>query len=299
VATASGRLDSRSEARFLAAERDGRIARLLVRPGQTVSSGQPLLEVGCADVAEEAAAARAEARALAAESRLTADGPRAEELKQGAARAREMETRRADAADELRRAEGMRADGFVTERRLVALKAELAAATAKAVEADAALLALQNGARTDERRAAAARAEASAAKADALAAAYDKCTLRSPIDGKVLKVLRREGEFSAASSGTPLVVVGDVSNMIVRAELVDRDAARVKLGQRAEIWLDGSETRWPGRLVEVSDLMGRRTARSLDPSDRFDRDVREVLVAFDGAPPVSLVGLRVNVGFLK
>ncbi|MGL6043070.1 MAG: HlyD family secretion protein [Sandaracinobacteroides sp.] len=298
VATASGRLDSGQEARFLAAERDGRIARLLVRPGQPVTQGQPLLEVWCEDVAADAAAARAEARALAADSRLIADGPRSEELKQGEARAREMGTRRTDAADELARAEGMRANGFVTERRLAALRAELDAANAKTAEADAALLALRNGSRTDERVAAGARADAAGARAAALAATLERCTLRAPIDGRVLKVLRREGEFTAASSGTPLLVVGDTSTMIVRVELIDRDAARVKVGQRAEIWLDGATKRWPGRLVEASDLMGRRTARSLDPSDRFDRDVREVLVAFDGPPPVTLVGLRVNVGFL-
>lgn len=299
VATASGRLDANVEARFLAAERDGRIARLLVRPGQKVTSGQPLLEVNCEDVAAEVAAAKADARAIAAESRLTAAGPRVEERSQGEARAREMASRKADAADELKRAEGMKANGFVSQRRLTELRAGLDEATAQSAGADAALAALRYGSRDDERAAAGARADAASAKASALAATLEKCTLRSPIDGSVLKVLRREGEFSAATSGTPLIVVGDLSRMIVRVELIDRDAAGVKVGQRAEIWLDGSTTRWPAKLVEASDLMGRRTARSLDPSDRFDRDVREVLVAFDGPPPVTLVGLRVNVGFLE
>jgi hypothetical protein len=96
-----------------------------------------------------------------------------------------------------------------------------------------------------------------------------------------------------------LVIVGDTSAMIVRTEIVDRDAASVTVGQRAEIWLDNSDRRWAGRVVEASNLMGRRTARSLDPSERFDRDVREVLVAFDGAAPPPLVGLRVNVGLLR
>ena len=115
----------------------------------------------------------------------------------------------------------------------------------------------------------------------------------------MLKVLRREGEFSGASTGTPLVVVGDLSTMIVRTELIDRDAARVAVGQKAEVWLDGDPKRWHGHVIEAASLMGRRTSRSLDPTDRFDRDVREVLVAFDGPAPPALVGLRVNVGFLK
>jgi multidrug resistance efflux pump len=87
--------------------------------------------------------------------------------------------------------------------------------------------------------------------------------------------------------------------MIVRTELIDRDAARVSVGQKAEVWLDGDPKRWNGHVIEAASLMGRRTSRSLDPTDRFDRDVREVLVAFDGPAPPALVGLRVNVGFLK
>jgi hypothetical protein len=44
--------------------------------------------------------------------------------------------------------------------------------------------------------------------------------------------------------------------------------------------------------------MGRRSARSLDPTDRFDRDVREVFVDFDAGQSnlPTLVGLRVMVG---
>ncbi|MGL4543712.1 MAG: hypothetical protein ACRCUI_14505, partial [Polymorphobacter sp.] len=78
VATASGRLDARVEARFLAAERDGRIDALLVRPGAKVGAGQPLLTIGCGDVSAQADAARAQARASDADARLSDAGPRRE-----------------------------------------------------------------------------------------------------------------------------------------------------------------------------------------------------------------------------
>ncbi|MGL4543115.1 MAG: HlyD family efflux transporter periplasmic adaptor subunit, partial [Polymorphobacter sp.] len=195
--------------------------------------------------------------------------------------------------------EALRISGFVSARRLAELRAAHDEATARAAATDAALSALENGARPDERRAAAAQSAAAAASTQALAAQLDKCTLRAPIAGTVLKLLRREGEFSGASAGTPIVVIGDLSSMIVRAELLDRDAAAVAVGQRADVWLDGSKQQWRGHVIEAASLMGRRTARSLDPSDRFDRDVREVLIAFDGASPQPLVGLRVNVGLVR
>ena len=144
-----------------------------------------------------------------------------------------------------------------------------------------------------------AAAAAAAANADMAAARLAKCTLRSPVVGQVLKVLRRVGEASGSSAGTVLVVVGDMLALIVRAEVADRDSAGVRLGAPAEVWFDGAAHRWPGRVIEASALMGRKTARSLDPSDRFDRDVREVLVALERVPPGMGVGQRATVGMLR
>jgi len=88
---------------------------------------------------------------------------------------------------------------------------------------------------------------------------------------------------------------------MVRAEVLDRDAAAIRPGMRADVWLDETPGRWTGRVVDGALLVGRRTSRSLDPADRFDRDVREVRVELDGAQskagPPAIVGLRVNVGF--
>lgn len=296
--TASGRIDAASAARFLVAERDGRIAATLVQAGDRVAAGDALLTLACDDTAAELAAARAAAAAAAATSRLVVAGPRTEDRARADAVAAASAARAGDAKDRLRRAEALRAAGFVSARQLSAFTADAAAQAAELAAATAAADALRHGARTDERRAAAATAAGSKANAAALAARLDKCTLRSPVAGQVLKLLRREGEFSGSSAGTPLVVVGDLSALIVRAEVADRDAAGVRLGAPAEIWVDGTPQRWRGRVIEVAALMGRKTARSLDPSDRFDRDVREVLVAFDAPPAAMPVGLRVNVGLL-
>ena len=58
-------------------------------------------------------------------------------------------------------------------------------------------------------------------------------------------------------------------------------------------------TRWRGRVTSLSSVMGRRSARSLDPTDRFDRDTRDAVISFDGPAPPALVGLRVMVGILR
>ena len=296
--TASGRLDSRAEARTLAAEQDGIIAKMLVTRDQPVVAGQPIMQMACDDKRAVLAAVRAEAVAAAAQARLVADGPRREDRVAASARADEVAARLRDAVDQLSRAEALRNQGFVSNRRLEELQAETAARRAQLAAAQAEAQTKRSGSRPDERLSANAVAVAATAAANAQAASYAKCTLRSPINGIVVQVLKREGEFSAGSSGAPIMVVADLSSMIVRAEIADRDAARASVGQLVEVWIDGDPRRWRGRLMTIASLMGRKTARSLDPSDRFDRDVREAIIGFDGTQPPAIVGLRVNIGVL-
>jgi HlyD family secretion protein len=111
-----------------------------------------------------------------------------------------------------------------------------------------------------------------------------------------LRIFRHKGEFSGASRGDPLIVVGNLQRVVVRAEFVERDAGLVRPGAAVDVWIDGDARRWRGRIISAAALMGRRTARSTDPAERFDSDVLEAVVGFDGGRPPALVGLRVNVG---
>lgn len=298
-ATAVGRIDSLDEARQLVAAADGVIARVLVRRGDKVRAGQVLLEVSCAPRAGMALAAGAGAQQSRADAALVELGPRGEQIAAAQARTRQAEANLADAQQELDRAAALAGRGFVSRRELEARTARRNAAKAGLDEARAGAAELVNGSRPQERASAAAAARVRQGEAMAASAALEQCQIRSPIDGEVLQVLRREGEFSGASQGTPLLVVGDMSRRIVRAELGERDAAAVRVGQRVEMWIDGSPKRWRGRVVEMAAVMGRRSARSLDPTDRFDRDVREVIVVIDDPDPPAVAGLRVTAGFLK
>src|SRR4029453_19192319 len=72
-----------------------------------------------------------------------------------------------------------------------------------------------------------ARAELAAA-----AAAIGKFTIRAPIAGTVLQINAKPGELASPSSAQPLLVIGDVSALRVRAELEERDFGEIKIGRR-------------------------------------------------------------------
>jgi multidrug resistance efflux pump len=296
VATAVGRVDSRSEARQLVAAVDGVIAKVLVQRGERVEAGQLLLQVACEPRRAQAWAGEAEAARSAAAARSVLDGAREQEIAAARTVVASAEAARADARDRLVQAEALVGKGFIARRDLDARRNALAIAEAEVGRAEAEASLIVEGARGSDRQAVAAAARAAQGRAAAADALARQCNLVSPVAGDVLQIFRREGEFSGASQGTPLIAVADLSQLLVRAEINERDAARVKVGQRADIWIEGDAQRWQGRIVNLASVMGRRSARSLDPTDRFDRDVREAFVAPDGPMPPALVGLRVMVG---
>lgn len=296
AATAVGRVDTAGEARQLVAEADGVITALLVERDQQVKAGQPLLRVGCAPRASESAQARSLARRASAAESLMHEGTRSETILAAEAALQGAEARVVDSEQRYRQAVPLLDRGFMSRREYEARVNALEVSRADRSQAAARLAELRAGPRRQERAMAAADADAAAQSAAAMAALQDQCTLRSPIDGQVLQILRREGEFSGASQGVPLIVVGDVSRLIVRAEINERDVAAARIGGTVDVWLDGSKQRWRGRITEIAGVMGRKSARSLDPTDRFDRDMREAFVTIDGPMPPALVGLRVMVG---
>lgn len=297
ASTAVGRVDSASEARRLVAEVDGVIDSVLVARGQAVSAGQILLTIACGPRASEVAIARAAASEANSRASTTRAGARPEEIEasRNQVRAAEAELRDRRQQDEQGRA--LLERGFLARREADARANQLAGAQARLAESSARLRLLENGSRKTEIAAADAAHQAARAQLRRAEALLNQCSLRSPVAGHVLAILKREGEATGAATGETLVIVGASDALIVRAEVDERDAAAVHQGQRVEFWVTGGQ-RWHGRVTELAGVMGRRTARSLDPSDRFDRDVREVIVAIHGPLPPALVGLRVTVGFL-
>lgn len=296
LATSVGRVDSATEARQLVAAADGVIRHIHVARGARVRAGDVLLSVDCTPRDAAASAQVAQADRLQAVAETVLAGPRAEQIEAARQAVAAAEAGYADAADRLAQARSLATRGFVSRRELTARENALRTSEAGARAEQSRLELLEAGARPSERREATAAARAAHNEARSASALADQCALRSPIAGQVLQILRREGEFSGASQGAPLIVVGDLSRLIVRAEISERDAAVVRTGQAVDIWIEGSAGRWRGRIASLAQVMGRRSARSLDPTDRFDRDVREAFVEIEGRLPPALVGLRVMVG---
>jgi len=216
----------------------GQLRRIDLKPGAAVRAGETVLaelETSGADLLDASGLAQAEARAGAAESNRLA----AEARREAAAAARKL----ADA--ELARQVALAARKLIAAQELET--AEMRAVTA-AQEERAAVFAAQVAAFELEQARATLRRGVPSPEGEL--ARSPRVTVRSPVDGVVLRVFQESARLVAG--GTQLIEVGDPTDLEVRVEVLSRDGVAARPG--APVFLE----RWGGegalaarvRLVE-------------------------------------------------
>ena len=117
----------------------------------------------------------------------------------------------------------------------------------------------------------------------------------APISGTVLKIFVKPGE---SVSTTPLMQIGDLSNMECNAEIVDQMIPRVALGQRAKVTHPALPRTLYGTVRQIGRLVGSSTLPNLSPLAMVDRRTVDVRIEIDPADveaACALVNLQVTV----
>lgn len=141
-----------------------------------------------------------------------------------------------------------------------------------------------------------AQAQVAAAQAalEAAQAALNNTVIRSPIDGVVLHTYLHPGDLLSVFYDQPIMTIGDVSKLYVRAEVDEADIAQLKPDLPAYVTADAyGNKHFTGRVERVSDELGQKTVFSDDPKQRTDTKVLDVLIALDEPNPLR-PGLQVN-----
>src|SRR5262245_46004382 len=131
----------------------------------------------------------------------------------------------------------------------------------------------------------------------AAAAAIAKLTIRAPIAGTVLQVNAKPGELAAPSNAQPLLIIGDVSALRVRAELDERDFGKIKIGQPVLVRAAAFRGReFAGKVSFIAPLVEHGRINVREQRNVTDVDVVEVLIDLAQADPLA-VGMKVDVYF--
>ncbi|MCA9669508.1 MAG: efflux RND transporter periplasmic adaptor subunit [Myxococcales bacterium] len=282
----------------------GLVKRVLVKEGQQVKAGQPLVQLD--DSLEEAAVkiATADLGFAIATLRRTRGALRWEDRRAAYADADAARARAQLAQQNYERIRKLVAQGAATEqdRDNAKLTAQSESASAKAMAERA--RAAKAGARADDLSVSVRAVMQAEARLASARATRQRLLVRAPRAGQILQVLVRAGEyFSPAgpplstggpASGSWLLVLGDTGRLQVRMDVDERDISKVKVGARAYVTADAfGSRRFEGVVVEIGRRMGRKNVRTDEPTDRIDTTILEVVLKLDGVSKELVPGLRV------
>jgi HlyD family secretion protein len=181
----------------------------------------------------------------------------------------------ARAANDVGRAQALRDRGIVSPQQFDALTTAAAAATARLQATRAAL--------SDARA-----AREGVALTEAI---QNDLVLTAPAAGVILTRYLEPGEV--AGVGMPIVSIGVVADLWVRAYVGERDLPRVRLGSSVSIHADGVPGTVPGRIVEIAPRAEFTPRAALTDRERADL-VFGIKVRFDDPAGRLKAGLPVT-----
>jgi len=263
----------------------GVVSRIYVSLGQRVKAGDPLFSLD--ERKERAALALRESLLKEAQAKLERllQLPRKEELPAARARVKEAEANLEDLRMQLRNAERVTVGSAISLEELNRRRYAVQAGEARLAQAKYNLELLEAGAWKPDL--ALARAEIARAEADVSAALVeiDRLTIRAPLEGNILQVNIRPGEF--AQGGVlvqPLILMGDLDRLHVRVDIDENDAWRFHPTSSAFAFVRGNpEFKTSLKFEYVEPYVVPKRSLTGDSNERVDTRVMQVLYGFNRA----------------
>lgn len=263
------------------------IETMAAAEGATVKAGQTLFVLDRRDALAKLASAEADLRVALANLANVESKPRKEDVARAEARVAARRAAIEDAKGRLARLVEVGADAAVTANERPTLEFQVASWSAQVAEAEADLAQVKRGAYPEELEQSRAQVAVATAKRDEAKTSLERLTIASPIDGTVLSVAVRLGEYAPAGPQAPtLVALGSLAPLHLRVEIDELDAWRFDPKAAAVAMLRGSEKReFPLRFVRVVPQVVPKRTLSGDMGERTDTRVMQVI--YEVRPPSS------------
>jgi HlyD family secretion protein len=237
----------------------GLVTKVFVVAGQTVRKGQPLFEL---DRRHLEADLDVKQRGLAvARARVAVAAAHLEDLRRHLGFVEQLKDKRAVSAEEVSRRQSA-VETAVAE--LAAMQAEVAAVESQI-----------RSVRTE----------------------IERSTIRAPLDTDVLQVKIRAGEFApAASTATPLILLGRLKPLHVRVDVDEHEGWRVRAGAKAVGHVRGNaRLETPLTFVRFEPFVVPKTSLTGDATERVDTRVLQVIYRVERDDLPLFVGQQLDV----
>lgn len=256
---ATGIIEAKRENVSIATPRPGLVTKVFVEVGSAVTAGQPLLHLDNREATARLASARAQVGSLEAQrgvEKVSTD----------------------DLSDQLSRVEKLLKNEVATEdeRKRKWFTVEAAKARQAKIEADIETL----------------RAQIRQSETE-----LDVLTVRAPRDGKILQLNVRAGEYASLGvNAVPLMILGDVATLQIRADVDEQNAPLVVAGQAGTAFLKGSnDKKMPLRFIRIEPFVVPKKSLTGDSAERVDTRVLQIIYDMELPGFPIYVGQQVDV----
>jgi multidrug resistance efflux pump len=274
----------------------GVVVEVLVEVGQKVKSGEPLFRLDDRQLKAELAIRQATLADANAELARLEAMPRTEELPQAEARVREAKADWENWEQQWARGEELVTKNAMAEEEFVERKQSAIQARERYNRAVADYDLLKAGAWEYDKRVAQAAVDEAAAQVKETETELDRLVVRALVDGEVLQVNVRPGEFVGAPPSQALVVLGNVQQLHVRVDIDEYDIPRFVPEAPARATLKGQPTDFfPLRFVRIEPYVVPKKSLTGDNTERVDTRVLQVIYAIDTLGRRLFVGQQLDV----
>ncbi|MGO9482393.1 MAG: HlyD family secretion protein [Candidatus Kryptoniota bacterium] len=247
--TATGTIEATENS--IAAQVPGRIVKMNFEEGSLVKKGDTLAEIDHRTLAQQVNEARAAYVMAKQQYDLLVKGARSEDLRVSEEGVKQAEANFTLAQLSLDRTQKLFTDHSVSQSQMDAAQAQYDVASAQLKSAQQNLEKTQHYARPEEIRSAAAQVQQAQAALDFASINFDHSYVTSPIDGTVLDKLLEIGDY--ANVGTPIYTISDLRMMKMTVYVSEVDLARIRLGDDAQVILDGMPNHpFEGKVIYIS-----------------------------------------------
>ena len=294
---AVGLVEASSENIAISTPVSGLVTTVHAKAGARVRAGDRLFSLDDRDLQAELGVRQATLEVARQRlGRLVAQ-PRAEEVPPVEARLREAEAALGDAEMQLRLIEGVTDRRAIREEDLNRRRYAADAARAKRDEAQNALRLVRAGAWKPDIDTARSEVTLAEAQVQRIRTDLDRLTVKAPVAGAILQSNVRPGEY--AQSGpltTPLMLLGSVDRLHVRADIDEHDAWRIKTDAAGTAAVRGNaRLSVPIHFVRFEPYVVPKRALSGGSSERVDTRVLQAIYRLDQAAFPLYVGQQLDV----
>jgi len=270
---AVGLIEPASENISIASHLPGVVEQVFVQVGQQVKRGDPLVKLDTRALIASAAERQAEVA-----SRTAA-------VQTARAHARKARSTLADVERHLKFAEAVSDTRSVSAEDLSRRRGAVEIAQAEVQSADA------------EIQAAEALVAVSEAALQSVRTDLERSSVTSPIDGRVLQVRIRAGEFAPAGPAErPWMILGDVSKLHVRVDIDEHEAWRIRPGSAAVAQVRGNANlQARARFVRFEPLVVPKQSLTGASTERVDTRVLQAIYKLEPSELTLFTGQQMDV----